>query len=53
MGWTAKLKGCRVRYMKSNWKPVTSSGPQGLILEPILFHVFSYLEGRMVCTLSS
>ncbi|PKU26961.1 rna-directed dna polymerase from mobile element jockey- hypothetical protein [Limosa lapponica baueri] len=37
----------------SKWKPLTSDGPQGSVLGPVLFNVFvGDMESRIECTLS-
>lgn len=46
---------CRVviSHMKSSWRPITGGVPPGLILEPVLFNIFSYdLDDRTACTLN-
>lgn len=46
---------CRVviSHTKSRWRPVPSSVPQGLILEPVPFNFFSKgLDERTACTLN-
>ena len=47
---------CRalVNSSLSRWRPVMSSVPQGLVLEPVLFNIFlGDMDSRIKCTLST